>query len=179
MTTMDDFKSYVKHFARGNQFDFLLDIPNSKLYNILPKASGDTYRVRRIFGKSISIPSIHGDVKPNFFFDKKHNTPTMIDVDNIIITFYDTKTAFFHRFFTSWIKSRYHSTGALQFYPDEFSGAIRVYLHDKNVYLLEGIFPVAVSDLRLDNEMTDQFSTFDVTFFVKRMLPIKNLGFSS
>lgn len=177
MTTINDFKSYVKHFARGNQFDFKLDIPNADLFKKLPTTS-NTSKVRRIFGKAMSIPSIHGDIKPNFFFNKKQNTPTMIDVDNITITFYDTKTAFFHRFFTSWINMRYGTNGVLQFYPDDFSGTIRVYLHDNDVYLLEGIFPIAVSDFRLDNEMTDQFSTFDVTFFVKRMLPIRGRGFS-
>lgn len=175
MATISEFANYVKHFNRNNQFDFILDAPVEKLQ--LPSTPGGAYNTRRIFGKAISIPSIHGDIKPNFFFNKKYTAPTMIDVDNINITFYDTNTSFFHRFFTTWVLNRYDVNGALRVYPNDYSGTLKISVHNNHVYTLEGVFPIAVSDFRLDNESVDQFGTFDVTFFIKRMIPIKQ-GFN-
>lgn len=177
-SSIKQFETYVKHFAMASHFDFTINdraiikrlgLPNP------PSEAGSFYR---FFGKAMSLPSIHGDIKPNFFFNVKYTTPTMIDVDNVNITFYDTKTAYFHRLFSTWLLNRYAPNGALKFYPDDYSCSINMKLHDKLIYTLEKSFPIAVSDFRLDNDSNDQFGTFDVTFFVSKLVPNKSLGFS-
>jgi hypothetical protein len=170
MTTISDINLYIKTFNRPNQFDFLLNTPS------MMKIDSETQKQLRIFGKSLSIPSMHGDIKPNFFFNRKFNTPTFIDVDNIIITFYDTHTMYFHRFFMTWLIDRFDINGALKYYPSEYSGSMGIHTHNELIYTLSDFFPIAVSDYRLDNDIVDSFGTFDVTFYVGKMLPNKLPG---
>ena len=171
-----EFQSYVKHFAKPNNYDILLNPPNmDELNNFNINQFGKTVR---IFAKSLSIPSNSTQVNSQYYYNTIYHNGTVVTLDSVIVTFYDTSTAFFHRYFNTWQYGRFDNSGVLKYYPDEYSGTMDIYLNDNKIYTLEKLFPISVGDFRLDNEMEDEFGTFDVTFAITN-LKIANLPFES
>lgn len=174
MTSIDDLKKYIKDFSHPNQFDFQLQLP-TRMGLPQPPEGGKAFRM---FGKAMSIPSITAENQISRIMTVLRGTALGMNYDSIIMTFYDTKTAFFHRLFNAWNLNRLGTDGSLQYYPDDYVGDIDIYLHDTNIYKLENVYPITVGDFRLDNDMTDQYGTFDVTLFVTKVVP-QNLGFTN
>lgn len=169
MTTIDDVKKSIANKNRPNQFDFILTPPTGiGLPN--PQDGNKSFRV---YGKALSIPSVTAENQISRILTFLRGTALGVNYDNIIITFYDTKSMFFHRYFHKWlVGSRFSENGALKYYPDQYQGDASIYTHDAEVYKIEGMYPISVGDFRLENDMTDQYGNFDVTFFVTRSVPV-------
>lgn len=175
MTTMEDLKSYIKYFTRLNQYDYILTLPSIGLPNTV-----DMNKKLRVFGRSTSVPSVTMENHVTKIFNERRGVPMNIDFDNITITFFDTHNLFFHKMFYSWVTtSKFDMKGRLRFYPSQFSGSINIKVNDKEAYRIEGIYPLTVGDFRLDDSAVDQFGTFDVTFFVKKVVPINPNDFDT
>jgi len=168
-TSIDDLKVVIANKNHPNQFDFILTTPSGMSNLPTPPDGAKSFR---LFGKSLSVPSITSENQISRIMTILRGTALGVSYDSFILTFYDTKTLFFHRLFNFWLTGRLNTNGALQYYPDEYQGEITISTHDTDVYVLENIYPISVGDFRLDNELVDQYGTFDVTFFVTKVTPI-------
>lgn len=168
MTSIDDALASLKNRNRPNQFDFILTPPAG----IGLPAPQDGEKSFRVYGKSLSIPSITSENQISRVLTILRGTALGVSYDSCIITFFDTKSMFFHRYFNKWITGRFSDKGVLKYYPDQYQGEISISTHDTPVYKLESIYPISLGDFRLDNDLVDQHGTFDVTFFVTKSTPI-------
>jgi len=166
-TVIDDFKNYIKYFTKSNYYDFRLSLPIMKLHN-----TSDISKKLRIFARSTSIPSTSAENHIEKIYNIIRNTLLINRFDSITITFFDTHNLFFHTMFNEWLLNRFNSSGALKYYPNEIKGDITFTMNDNDVYKLEDIQPITVGDFRLDDTLTDQFGTFDVTFHVGKITPL-------
>jgi len=168
MTTIDDVVASIKNRNHPNQFDFILTPPSGMG---LPTPT-DGSKAFRVYGKALSVPSITSENQISRVLTILRGTALGVSYDSCIITFYDTQTMFFHRYFNKWMTGRFSENGTLKYYPDDYQGEISISTHDTEVYKLENIYPISLGDFRLENDMVDQHGTFDVTFFVTKSTPV-------
>ena len=150
-----------KNVGRKNRFSFLLT---------LPQVSGVTVDQTTLeyYCKAINLPSqsiTPVDVK---YLGLYRYAITSMDVDTVMVTFYDTKQLVLRSMFTKWQQeTTAHNKGeVLKYFPNQYQTTARIMAEEKET-TIEGIFPITVGDWQMDMESDNQLGTFEVTFKVK------------
>ena len=123
---------------------------------------------------SVKIP----DSKFSYEVDKSFNAPnikvTNRDFDPVVISFRMDTKALNYRAMTDWVNSVVDPVTNLRGLPGDVEADLQVNLHNRNgtphtVAMFNGVIPVSVSTPEMTYENNNQISTFDVTFFYRKM----------
>ena len=123
---------------------------------------------------SVKLP----DSKFSYEVDKSFNAPnikvTNRDFDPVVISFRMDTKALNYRAMTDWVNSVIDPVTNLRGLPGDVEADLQVNLHNRNgtphtVVMFNGVIPVSVSTPEMTYENNNQISTFDVTFFYRKM----------
>lgn len=143
--------------------------------------SGPTDAIPRDYAHLIKNVEISGKAVGTYIF-RTHGTPIKMPYDitypELILTWRDTENYEVRNFFNNWMRKVYSDNGReLGYgYYEDYVRTFSVQQYSSRVdvptYQMDFInaYPIAISDIQLSQESTNQLSEFDVTFAYERWI---------
>ena len=186
INSIDTFKSNVMShsgLAQPNRFNVIFTPPKMSLINLDP-----TNLIANALGGNLSLKDLINDPRDISMLCQTATIPgrqiTTLDTSDrdaarktpygyldleVNCTFLLTEDYYIKNIFDNWMQVVYNTETAHPGYKKDFETDVRIQqLNKKNkpVYgvVLEGAYPVSITDIVLDNSATDTVATFGATF---------------
>lgn len=166
VTNYDNMSKMISSITQENKFEVgIIGLPTFLNSTILENIT--------LYAKGTSIPSATAVLNKIRIGNIERSSFSDLEVDSVIVTFYDLKEQELLKFFRDWHTKSVFSDefGNRQYYPDDYQSTINIKVNNEVTWELTKSFPVTVGDFQLNYDSEDSLGTFDVTFNVHRVIP--------
>jgi len=166
MATPEEILAVIeKNVSKQNRWEVNMTLPN------LPELTSNSSLLDSInyYCQEGSLPSQNLTLSEIKYLGVNRYAYIFMDIDSIILTFFDTREQILRNTFIDWQKAIVpdNKVQVLQYYPNEYTTKFRLKSNDKS-YEAIGASPINIGDFRLSHQGENQLGTFDVTFKIKQ-----------
>ncbi len=169
MATPEEILNIIsKNVSRQNRFSALVRLPT--ISELSSYTDNNTIQILEFYCQDSSLPSQTAQTTEVKYLNRLKYAVKMVDLDTIILKFYDTKELIIRDIFTAWHEAilPMNKMNVLKYFPNQYRGEIDITIHEQK-YKAEEITPISIGDFILSHTAQDSLGTFDVTFKIKKI----------